>query len=114
MLPFAFERLERRVCLTSTYSFAVIAQTGQQGLVGLGSGASINDNGQVAFVGQLADGSNGIFVGSDPNALNDVTASLQSPTRLYQPTVQINNSGQIAAVDRAVGCACFVLPADME
>ena len=97
------QRLEDRICLTSTYDFTVIAKTGAQGLVSLGGGASINDSGQVAFVGQLGDGSNGIFVGDGSPSLNNVTAGLQSPSRVYQPTVQINNSGEIAAVDRVEG-----------
>ena len=98
------ERLEHRICL-STYDYTVIAQTGDQGLVSLGNGASINDSGQVAFVGNFADGSNGIFVGngSTPSEFNDVTENAQSPNQIYQPTVQINNSGEIAAVDRVSG-----------
>ena len=80
------ERLEHRICL-STYDYTVIAQTGDQGLVSLGNGASINDSGQVAFVGNFADGSNGIFVGngSTPSEFNDVTENVQSPTRFTNP-----------------------------
>ncbi len=95
--------LERRICLSNTYKYTVIAQTGTAlGLTALGTGPSINESGQVAFVGTTADGSNGILVG-DGSSLLDVTQPLQNPNRYFQPTVQINDSGQIAAVDRDSG-----------
>ena len=97
------ELLESRICLTTLYDFDVIAQTGDQGVTGLGSGPSINDSGKVALVGRYADGSDSIFVGDGtPGSLHDVSA-LRSTLRTFQESVQINNSGQIAAVNRLSG-----------
>ena len=89
----AADRLEQRICLSPPpvyYDYTVIAKTGDQGLTGLGTGPSINDNGQVAFVGQFADGSDSIFVGDRLSTLNNVSKALQSPNRYFQPSVQIN------------------------
>jgi hypothetical protein len=92
------EWLERRAC-PSTYNYTVIAQTGGGlGLTALGTGPSINDSGQVAFVGTASDGSSGIFVG-DGSSVLDVAQAIESPNLYFQPTVQINDSGLIAAVD---------------
>jgi hypothetical protein len=96
------ELLEQRVCLSTMYDYTVIAQTDGQNLIGLGSGPSINDSGQVAFTEYFANGSSNIFVGDVSTPLSNVSASLNpkpDPNRSFGATLQINNTGEIAAVD---------------
>ena len=97
------------VCLSLTSSFAfatrsyeltVIAQTGKAGLVSIQDGVSINDKGQVAFGGDVSGGV-GIFVGdgkSDPVNITPLFAS--DPRRRLGRYLQINNLGQVVAIDR--------------
>ena len=99
--PLRPEQLEERTC-PSTYNYAVIAQSGQNGITSIDQFSSINDSGQVAFVGQFADGSNGVFVGNG-FSLNDISSVLQSSGRTFGTKVQINNSGQVAAEDSFSG-----------
>ena len=99
------ETLEDRTLLSGFYTYDVIAQSGQAGLSGVLPGASINDYGKVAFVGQYQDAQGnpageGIFVGNG-STLNDITfSSYANPNRIYGPEVQINNSDEVVAVDR--------------
>ncbi len=95
------ERLEDRIC-PATYDYTVIANTAGGPMTSL-SAPSINTAGQVAFTGTFADGSDSIFVGNGTSALNEVSASLRDPNRLIGPSVQINDGGQIVAVDRFAG-----------
>ncbi|MCX7422704.1 MAG: Ig-like domain-containing protein, partial [Planctomycetia bacterium] len=78
----------------------MIAKTGDQGLTGLGIGPSINDSGTVAFVGNHANGNDGIFAGNGtPGSLFEVSAGTSLPNPTFRSNLQINNAGQIAAVD---------------
>ena len=97
------ERLEQRTLLSTLYDFDVIVRTGDQGLTGLGSGPSINDNGTVAFVGRFEDGSDSLFVGNGLSAPKEVSVTLRNPSRTFRESVQINNGNAIAAVDRFSG-----------
>jgi hypothetical protein len=103
--PLRLELLEDRTVLTGFYNYDVIAKTGQ-GISGILPEASINDAGKVAFVGQYQDANQnpageGVFVG-DGNSLKDIsfTNLPASPNRSYGAGVQINNSNDIATVDR--------------
>ncbi len=95
------ELLESRVCPSVYYDFNVIAKVGQSSLTNIEQGASINDAGKVAFVGDLASGQ-GIFVG-DGTTLTNIDSTFVSPTRTLGTELQINNSNQIAVGDRLNG-----------
>ena len=94
-----FEKLESRQVFSGV-TFSVIAQTngllGSSGLItGLEGDTSINDSGQVAFAGDLANGTSMIFAGTttaNTRALDGPragTASYNSP--------MISNPGTVAA-----------------
>jgi hypothetical protein len=91
--------LEDRRLLSAFYNFDVIARTGQFGLTGILPGASINDNGVVAFVGQYSDGE-GIFKGDGSTPININPTFSHDPSRTFGSGVQINNGDQVVAVDR--------------
>jgi hypothetical protein len=96
-------RLEDRKLPSAFYNLEVIAETGQDDLTGILPGASINDNGKVAFVGQYSDGE-AIFVGGDSSPLLDITPTFShDSSRTFGPGVQINDNDQVAAVDRQSG-----------
>jgi hypothetical protein len=102
----AAEQLEDRTLLSAFYTLDLIAKTGQAGLSSILQDASINDAGKVAFVGQYQDknqnpAGEGVFVG-DGSSLNDITFTTDptDPNRTFGPAVQINNSDQVAVVDR--------------
>src|ERR1051325_8462671 len=85
------------------YAHTVLAQTGQAGLTGIKSAPSINDLGQVAFIGQISGGE-GVFY-ADSQTLANLSQSYAS--RTFSTTVQINNSRNIVARDSGGG-AFFV------
>jgi hypothetical protein len=84
------------------YKYEVIGATGQVGLTGIGTDVSINDKGEVAFVGKLATGE-GIFVGDGSSDPSNINPSWQSLSRVFDPAVQINNNRQVVARDRVSG-----------
>jgi hypothetical protein len=84
------------------HQFAVVAESGQNGFNGFGVNTSINDNGLVAFVGQLATGE-GVFVGNGTTAAVNITPGFQSSTRVFGSAALINNNNQVAARDRVSG-----------
>src|SRR5262245_38753248 len=87
---------------SSYYSHTIIAKTGQAGLTGMGDMPSINDNGRVAFVGQVS-GHEGIFVGDGIN-LGNITPDFSNETgRFFGRAVQINNNNQVVGYDRRNG-----------
>jgi hypothetical protein len=108
-----FERLEGRWCPSDFYTYTLIAKTGQQDqkgatLTGIAPDPSINDAGQVAFVGDYANGQ-GILVG-DGNTLTNINPSFShTANRTFSPFVEINNSNQVAAIDRYAGDASSYL-----
>ncbi len=97
----AVELLEDRTCPTALYNYTVIARTGTAGLTGIEPGASINDAGKVAFVGDTAAGQ-GIFVG-DSTTLTDIDSAFVASNRYLGGELQINHSGDVAVGEREVG-----------
>ncbi len=98
----ALERLEGRWCPSTLYDFDVIAQTGQLGLSAMGTGPSINDGGTVAFVGDFKSGAQGLFTGDGTAAgLQNINPSFSNdPNRVFGNPVEINDLGEVLAVDR--------------
>jgi PASTA domain len=87
---------------TALYDFKLIAKTGDAGLVNIQDGVSINDNGQVAFAGDLSGGV-GIFVGNGDGSPTNISPGFGTDaTRRLGRYVQINNFGQVLAIDRTV------------
>ncbi len=84
------------------YRFDIVAESGSEGFTGFDVSSSVNDNGEVAFVGRV-DAGEGVFVGSGWAAPVNISPGFQSSTRVFNPGVQINNSGLVAARDRISG-----------
>src|SRR6266487_3017121 len=82
------------------YDFDIIAQTGQGGLTAI-TQASINDNGDVAFVGTTAAGQ-GLYVGNGVTAATNINPSFVGGTRTFT-SPQITNGGLVVARDRVSG-----------
>ena len=93
-----WEPLEERICLSTYFDYAVIAQTGPS-LGAIQPSASINDAGKVAFVADVPAGGQAIFVG-DGTTTTNITPGFQSPSRTFGRGIQINNSDIVVAVDR--------------
>ena len=82
------------------YNYDIIAQTGQNNLTGLAQ-PSINDTGEVVFVGTTSAGQ-GLYVGDGSgNAININPGSLGGGMIFTSP--QINNAGFVVARDRVNG-----------
>ncbi|MEZ6081648.1 MAG: hypothetical protein R3C56_40050, partial [Pirellulaceae bacterium] len=94
------EALEARLCFSAFYDFDIVARTGGN-LTSIQPTASINDNGQVAFVGVSTEGQ-AVYV-ADGNGTPKVVSFDPSATRTYGQEIQINNAGLVAAVDRVNG-----------
>jgi hypothetical protein len=75
------------VAPTPFYTFNVIAQKGQAGLTGIGNNVSINDQGIVAFVGQLASGE-GLFVGDGSDDPRNINPGWQSLSRVFGDAIR--------------------------
>jgi uncharacterized repeat protein (TIGR01451 family) len=84
------------------YELVTIAKTGEAGLVGMGDNPSINNFGDVAFVGQLAGGE-GLFVGNGLAPAHNITPGFLNPSRVWGRSAQINDSRQVIARDRVSG-----------
>jgi hypothetical protein len=80
--------------MSSFYKFDIIAKTGQLNLSGIEDNPSINDAGNVAFVGQLTTGGKGIFVGNVPGAATAIANTPYSNPG-FSRGVQINNKNQV-------------------
>ncbi|RIK75438.1 MAG: hypothetical protein DCC67_15310 [Planctomycetota bacterium] len=91
------EALELRLALSAYYDYAILAQSGGN-LTSIASSASINQHGQVAFVANNADGQS-VYIASETAAPAIVTFPSPSSTRTYGNEVQINDFGQVAAID---------------
>lgn len=84
---------------------AVVGATDPLGPIASESG-SINDDGDVAFVGQFGTSSflgNGVMVGDGTSDPLLVSQGFISPTRVFSNGAQINNARQIVARDRVAG-----------
>ncbi|MEM6256217.1 MAG: Ig-like domain-containing protein [Cyanobacteria bacterium P01_D01_bin.156] len=77
------------------YNFEIIASTGK-GFDTLENAPSINNNGQVAFVGTQA-GDESIFVGDASETLVDLEPNRNGTPIDYGPGVQINDLGQVVS-----------------
>ncbi|HEU5099273.1 MAG TPA: hypothetical protein VFU22_09650, partial [Roseiflexaceae bacterium] len=86
------------------YTFDLVAVKDQAGLTSMAENVSINDLGNVAFVGRLATGGEGIFVGDSSASLSNISPAFStSPSRVFGSGVQINNANQVVAHDRISG-----------
>lgn len=77
------------------YQYQVVAAAGQIGITGIGKYVSINDSGNVAFVGKLAGGE-AIFIGGSV-PLRNITPGFVASDRFFGDTVQINDVNYIAS-----------------
>lgn len=82
------------------YTYDVIGSTGQVGLTGIGIYPSINDIGNVSFVGRFATGQ-GIFIGNGTMLPKNIIPKYY--LRDLGDSVQINNNNKIAGRDRLAG-----------
>src|SRR4051794_34381426 len=75
---------------TTYYAYDVMAKPGQAGLTGIDSSVSINDSGNVAFVGFLADGQ-GIFVSdSAASGPRNISPGSVRSSVTFNPAAEIN------------------------
>ncbi len=88
--------------LTGTFDFEVLAATGQNSLTDIQAAVSVNDSGNIAFVGSRSTGQSVYFAGSG-SAPQIVSFGSPSSSRTYGRELQINNNNQIAAVDTIAG-----------
>jgi hypothetical protein len=96
--------LEDRVLLSEFYNYTLIAETGQKDqngdeLKAFSPDPSIDDAGQVAFVGTYANGQ-GILVGDGATLTNINPSISHTATLTFSPFVEINNNNQVVAIDR--------------
>ena len=89
------------------YTYQIIAKTGQvvagqTALTGMGDSPSVNAAGVVAFIGQFIGGE-GVVAGDGINPLILVSPNRVASNIFFGRAVQIADSGQIIATDRAVG-----------
>lgn len=98
--------------IANSYHYEIVAQSGESiplgTLTGFGIYPSINENGSVAFVGQVANGGQSlgdtIFYGNSGSSdLTAVAPNFLSTSRTFDDAVQINDGNQIAAQDRFAG-----------
>lgn len=82
------------------YSYEILARSSFKGVLQLFDGISINDSGNVAFVGKTVLGET-IYVGSDVTTTHKIDPAYEGFVKFYDGAVQINNNNQIVARDRA-------------
>lgn len=85
--------------MSNFYQYQIIAKTGDEDIQDLGNRTSINDEGVVAFTGDLDDsvfGGNAVFVG-DGSSLTDIAPASVLSSRRFGTAIQINNAGQVVA-----------------
>jgi hypothetical protein len=102
LIGLLLEGLEERACPSALYNYDIIAQTGQNNLVSISPGASINDSGKVAFVANQSAGQS-VYVGDGSAAAQVISFASPSSNRTYGAEVQINDSDQVSAVDIVSG-----------
>ena len=90
------------------YKFEVMAQTGQVTsagtLTGFGTQPSVNENGVVAFVGQIgASNFSGVFANAGVGSPTWISTGFGSSGRTFDSAVQINDLNQIIARDSIPG-----------
>ena len=84
-----------------SYTFNVVAQTGDQGTLEIYDEVSINDKGNVAFAGRLGT-TDALYIGSNYTNVRKLTPT-EGYYTYFWPGGQINNSDQIIARDYANG-----------
>jgi beta-lactam-binding protein with PASTA domain len=87
------------------YKFDVVAESGQGGIVNLGTGPSINNAGDVAYVGRFTSStiaSASIFVRPPTGPASDLASSMVSPNRNFGEAVRINEHKEVAAWTRVL------------
>src|SRR5262249_21740689 len=90
------EHLEDRVCPSVNYDFDLIARSGADSLTGITAAPSINDKGEVAFVGSTTDTASAVFA-ADGTSVTPLTPLRSS--WVFNGPVQINNNDQVAAIN---------------
>ena len=95
---FALAAFAVHVFSSDDFDFKVLARTGPSGLTGIKSAPSINDLGQVAFVGVTASGESLVTV--HQNVVTDVTPGFPHTLSTY---FQLNNAGWLIARDSGAG-----------
>jgi hypothetical protein len=80
------------------YEWYIIAVTGCDGLTALGHGPSINDFGEVAFMGQTS-AEQTIWTGSGNAAPTNINPGSAGSSELFDGAVQYNNSNQTVTND---------------
>ncbi|MBX7214451.1 MAG: hypothetical protein K1X39_10615 [Thermoflexales bacterium] len=83
------------------YSFTLVARTGDNGVLEIYDGISLNEKGNVAFTGRLAS-TDAIIVGDYYTNVRKITPT-EGYYTYFWPSAQINNSDQIIARDYANG-----------
>lgn len=87
--------------MSNLYKYEIIAKSGDLGIKSIFPRLSINDLGEIAFVGEFSSGGTSIFVW-DGSVLKNVTpGTANNAFRRWAEAVQINNKGQIIASDRS-------------
>jgi hypothetical protein len=94
------------------YQYEIVAQNNESvdvgTLTGFGNSPSVNEFGEVAFVGQVSQnntplGDTLFFGNPGSNALTDVAPNFLTTSRTFDDAVQINDTDQIVTNDRFAG-----------
>lgn len=88
------------------YKFDIVAQTGQDGIVSLGTGPSVNAKGKVAYVGTYAGGPS-VFSWSPAGGRVDVAPGFLSTSRSFGDAVMINFHDEIVTWNRILPQALY-------
>lgn len=98
-----FEPLEARRLFSVFFDYDVVAQSGGE-FTGFGTGPSINDEGEVAFVGKQSVGDSIYVDASSTTTPIEISPSLGGESsRTFGQTVQINNFGKVVSQQRLTG-----------
>ncbi|HEX4884136.1 MAG TPA: hypothetical protein VFX05_08370, partial [Casimicrobiaceae bacterium] len=81
------------------YKFDVVAQTGQGGIVSLGTGPSVNEKGKVAYIGRYAGGPS-VFAWTPSGGSTDLASSFLSSSRNFGEAVMMNFHDEIVTWNR--------------
>ncbi len=77
----------------TNFTYKIVAITGQQGVQSIKSAPSINDSGDVAFIGQGAGGEN-VFI-AEGGTLTSLAPD--DANRTFSTSFQVNNDGNVVA-----------------
>src|SRR5947209_16804902 len=86
----------------SNFTYTILAQTGQGGLLSIAADTGINDAGKVAFIGSINDANThtpveNLFVGTASNTFTNISPKItnKSYSEQFSPGLQINNYDQV-------------------